>query len=310
MNKRSKNILKLKKTIMQIKKFSSIHHLAQGQTFSVGSSHKHQKVSIGCPLHGWFEQTTKQHLKKHGCIKCGRKKRNEPQKLTHDEFKRRFDENCKGKYRLISNYDPSISKKVTVECPIHGPFEVYSGYSLRKKIGCSKCSKKYQRTNEEYLKEISKVQGTFYDLSKVNYINRKTKILIGCPVHGEFKVSPVKFLEGSGCPRCQESSGERKIRVFLEKYQIPFEYQKKFADCRNIQELVFDFFVKEQLLIEFDGEQHFRPCKLFGGQKGFDKRKENDTIKDDYCKSKGIKLLRISYLEISKIEEILLENIQ
>ena len=51
-------------------------------------------------------------------------------------------------------------------------------------------------------------------------------------------------------------------------------------------------------LIEFDGEQHFKPVKFSGNEDlakhQFKICKEHDEIKNSYCKSNSIKLLRIS----------------
>lgn len=59
------------------------------------------------------------------------------------------------------------------------------------------------------------------------------------------------------------------------------------------------------MLIEFDGKQHFEPSDLFGGEAGFKIRKINDNIKDTFCATENIKLLRIPYFDMNKIEEIL-----
>lgn len=49
--------------------------------------------------------------------------------------------------------------------------------------------------------------------------------------------------------------------------------------------------------IEFDGIQHFKPVEFFGGEVGLEGVQRRDNIKTAYCKSKGIKLLRIRYDE-------------
>jgi hypothetical protein len=37
--------------------------------------------------------------------------------------------------------------------------------------------------------------------------------------------------------------------------------------------------------IEFDGPQHFKPIRFFGGKKSFDLQKKKDAIKNNFCKS-------------------------
>jgi hypothetical protein len=49
------------------------------------------------------------------------------------------------------------------------------------------------------------------------------------------------------------------------------------------------------ILIEYDGIQHFKPVNLFGGIEEFDKTIVKDKIKSDYCMKNNINLVRISY---------------
>lgn len=54
-------------------------------------------------------------------------------------------------------------------------------------------------------------------------------------------------------------------------------------------------------LIEFDGEQHYKPVDYFGGQEQFERQKDRDKKKDEYCLNHNIKLQRISYQDYDKI---------
>lgn len=55
------------------------------------------------------------------------------------------------------------------------------------------------------------------------------------------------------------------------------------------------------LLIEYDGEQHFKPIDNWSGEEGYKYRKQRDEYKNEWCKKNGIKLLRISYLEYKEL---------
>lgn len=60
--------------------------------------------------------------------------------------------------------------------------------------------------------------------------------------------------------------------------------------------MIFDFYIPEyNLIIEYDGEQHFKSLKFFGGERRYIKQKEYDTVKNKYCKNKDINIIRISY---------------
>ncbi len=110
-------------------------------------------------------------------------------------------------------------------------------------------------------------------------------------------------IKSCGC--LKESNGEYYIRVFLESCNIDFIQQYKFSDCRNKLPLPFDFYLPQQnICIEYDGQQHFEVVDFFGGKNGFEYRKNNDRIKNNYCKSHNIKLLRIPYyLSIKEMQD-------
>ena len=54
---------------------------------------------------------------------------------------------------------------------------------------------------------INKAKNIFpqYDFSKFNYINSKTKSIVICLDHGEFKAVPNNILNNHGCPKCKAS---------------------------------------------------------------------------------------------------------
>jgi hypothetical protein len=102
------------------------------------------------------------------------------------------------------------------------------------------------------------------------------------------------------------SLGEERIRKFLIRANIEFEEQKKFDNCININLLPFDFYITEfNTCIEYDGIHHFKPVKYFGGLERFKYTKKNDLIKNNFCIENNIRLIRIPYFKIKKIDNIL-----
>lgn len=70
--------------------------------------------------------------------------------------------------------------------------------------------------------------------------------------------------------------------------------------------LTFDFYLPEHnICIEYDGEQHFKPIKIFGGNLYFKQIKYHDKIKTQYCKTNNIELIRIPYTKFKNIKQIL-----
>ena len=71
------------------------------------------------------------------------------------------------------------------------------------------------------------------------------------------------------------------INKLLISYNIKFETQKKFKNCKNKLPLPFDFYLPDyNILIEFDGKQHFESIEIFGGKIEFEKLKINDDKKN------------------------------
>lgn len=120
-----------------------------------------------------------------------------------------------------------------------------------------------------------------------------------------------RFWKHNGCPVCMASKGEKLVEECLrDTFKIDYIKQKSFDDCKHIKKLRFDFYLPEHnTCIEYDGEQHFRPVEVFGGEEGHLKTKKRDEIKNKYCKDNNIGLIRIPYNQIDNIEEILLKEL-
>lgn len=102
------------------------------------------------------------------------------------------------------------------------------------------------------------------------------------------------------------STGENIIKKYLDSNNIEYIFQKKFDDCTFKKKLKFDFFLEtKNIVIEFDGKQHYEPIKLFGGKEFLMISRKRDRVKNDYCLNNKIKLIRIKYSDILNIESIL-----
>ena len=78
-----------------------------------------------------------------GCPKCARN-----QKLTTEKFIEKAKVIHGHKYDYSSVIYQSHAKKVTIICPIHGPFEQRANGHLNGK-GCYRCAKSYKRSKGE-----------------------------------------------------------------------------------------------------------------------------------------------------------------
>lgn len=282
----------------------------------------HKPVTITCKFHGDFQQTPHTHLKGSGCYLCSILKKKNPNSLPKsksltEDFIRKARIKHGNKYDYTKVEYINNKSKILIKCPVHGWTEQIPNSHL-KGLGCPQCSneetaKKNRKGKGFFITKAREIHGNKYSYTTTIITSMRNKTKIICKKHGEFEQAAYAHLRGQGCPKCKESNGERIIRVFFERNKIKYIYQKKFEKCKNQSYLFFDFYLpKYNLLIEYDGEQHFKTTrgKTFGGQKGFEKRKLNDQIKDGFALKEGIRLLRINYNQMKEIESILVENLK
>lgn len=268
-----------------------------------------EKVKIKCPEHGIFFQAPKNHyVNKSGCPKCGIESACKKQSLKKDLFIKKANKIHRNKYDYSLVDYKNAKTKVKIICPKHDIFEQSpSNHNHKKKYGCSKCAGNNKLTKEEFINKSKVIHGNKYGYNLVKYIDSKTKVKIICLEHGTFEQTPSNHLHDScGCPSCRISKGEKNIISFLNENKINYIFQHSFDDCKHKKKLIFDFYIpKKNLLIEYDGKQHFEPEDFFGGKDAFMETKKRDNIKSKYAKANNIKLLRIPYTSFHEINEIL-----
>jgi len=255
------------------------------------------KVEIICPVHGVFKQTPSSHIAGRGCRDCGYENLSKVNRTPFSTFiaKAKKIHNDKYSYKQAENEWVDLKHKVTINCPTHENFKQLSVVHLNGS-GCPRCSKVARITRELFIKRAKYIHGDSYDYSLVPIINSHQKVKIICKKHGVFIKDTIKHLRQiAGCPKCKRSKGEVLISKFLDDSKIKYEEQKVFASCRDKKELPFDFYLPDyQILIEFQGQQHFAPYDRFGGLKAFNALKERDSIKKIWAKNTGVKLITIS----------------
>ena len=272
---------------------------------------------IICPKHGKFLQTPDAHLKSGGCVKCHYERLSVLKSSNLEEFVSKAQKQHGNKFDYSEFVYKNNSTKGIIKCPIHGKFLQIPQWHIDSEYGCPLCGKvsginKITKTKKEFIADAIHVHGQRYDYTNFSYEEGHLKGIIICKKHGQFEQSPNSHLKGSGCPKCNFSKGELKIMVWLESNNIDYIHQKTFENCKNPRtnfKLKFDFFLpSKNLLIEFDGLQHFC-CGYIGKHKysvadvKFTMYKDN--LKTKYARKSSIKLLRIKYTDISKINDIL-----
>ena len=273
------------------------------------------KVKIICKqCNTVFNQSPHDHLNGRGCPPCGLKKRSIARSSNTVEFIKKSGKIHGDKYDYSKiNYKGSFIP-IKILCPKHEEFSQTPAKHLSGH-GCPKCSidknkKLLSSTTEEFIKKSRKIHKNKYDYSLVDYKNNHINVKIICKEHGEFEQTPLNHLLKKGCPQCNSSKGELKIENWLKKNNLKFTYQKTFSNCKNPKtnhKLLFDFYLpRKNILIEFDGIQHFK--QIFNRESPHIVQ-YRDSIKTLYAKNNNIKLIRIPYFKIDDIEKILKENI-
>lgn len=108
----------------------------------------------------------------------------------------------------------------------------------------------------------------------------------------------------NSCGCLKESKGALKIENILKENHIPYIKEKTFDSCKFPDTNAyarFDFYVNNQYLIEYDGEQHFQEKDTKYFKDSLEKRQMHDSFKNKWCKKNRIPLIRFSYLELDKI---------
>lgn len=280
-----------------------------------------EKIKIICPDHGPFYTLPRQFLlNKYGCPKC-----NDKLLYTPEEY----IEKCKETH---PNEDYDYSKTVykysthpvTIICRKHGEFYPFASQFINEPSFCPKCAHDSLRlSKEEFVRRSIEVHGNYYNYDKVNYINHATKVIITCPIHGDFEQAPVNHLRGCGCPKCAlenkvGSKGEQTIKQILDNHNIKYTFQFAF-DCKKLARdsniIIVDFALKYNgriYFIEYNGKQHYQYIPFFhsGGIADFEKQQRRDQVLREFCElyKDKVSLLEISYEEPEENIESMILN--
>jgi Zn finger protein HypA/HybF involved in hydrogenase expression len=260
------------------------------------------KVDLTCTVCGLeFSATAGSLYMKHGCPKC-----HGYLKKTHEEFIEEMSQK-NPKIIVLGNYENNHTK-IDVKCKECGYEWQATPNSLLSGGGCGKCYGHMRRTTEEFQDELHKIYPTLTVIGE--YINKETPIECRCEICGlSFTKIPHSMLrQRVGCPSCtnRKSKGEQVISRWLTEHNIEYITSYSISDCKDINPLPFDFYLPNfNMLIEYDGIQHYEVNEFFGGEKGFNILNRHDEIKTQYCKDNKIELLRIPYWDFENINQIL-----
>lgn len=166
-------------------------------------------------------------------------------KLSSKEIIERFIKTHNNKYDYSLMDYKSLSNKIKIICKKHGVFEQRPSDHI-KGNGCSKCSGNVRNDREYFIQKSKEIHKEKYDYSLVEYINNCTKVIILCPIHGEFKQQPNNHISGQGCKECKKMKISlsntndkneiydklKKIHKNLEIDITSYANNRSFLNCR------------------------------------------------------------------------------
>ena len=224
-----------------------------------------------------------------------------PKKYTTDSLRESIHKKHPN-IELLSEYAGDNDSKITVICTKHNhKWETTPHRLSQQKFACEKCYHEHRSAiiKEKQTKKFNEFlqlnYSSLYDISKVNYINNKTKVKLICPIHGEFKLRPDKMMNRlDGCPFCNESHLERQTRILLDKLSIKYEREKTFDWLENKGKMFLDFYLLDyNIAIECQGEQHIveRSDSLLNKNDKFENKVTRDLLKNKLCYDNKIPII-------------------
>jgi len=151
--------------------------------------------------------------------------------ITTESFINKANLKHHNKYDYSNTIYVNSRKKLSIFCNTHGIFNLtpnshYSGN------GCPSCGRKKVvnsrlLTQTEVINRMNKLHHFKYDYSKLIYKNIFKKVIIICPIHGQFLQTPHGHLHSKGCKQCNHQSVYTKtswISVCNSKKELPIVY--------------------------------------------------------------------------------------
>lgn len=201
-----------------IEKASFLH---QGQyiydkvVYTVSSA----KITVGCPLHGYFEVTANNHISKSnlcGCPICGGTR-----KLSKNEFLARAIKVHGHKYNYSKIVYDGTQKHITIICPEHGEFRQTPTRHMNGR-GCHKCGGTKKISIKEAIIKAIGIHKGIYSYNKVDLTSDYSDtVIITCPKHGDFEQSMKFHLSRKwGCPVCSYRSSKNEVEIseYISQY--------------------------------------------------------------------------------------------
>lgn len=269
-------------------------HKDDYQDYQLKSKYKNNQTKVvfhHLPCDNDVTVTPASFLSGRGCPICGHKHAARAQQKTLEQAQK----DLPSYIHIIGDYKGAL-KEVTVHCDRCNETYKTIYHNFSKHNYCTHCGKYARETTERFSKEVTDMTNGEYSLVS-EYTKANDYVKIKHEACGNiYKVTPHNFKHGKRCPNCNSSHGETYIVNYLEKEHLKYEYPKLFSDLKHKDYLHYDFFIPSlNVLIEYQGEQHYHPVEHFGGKEKFKDQVLHDNIKRRYALKNGYQLIEVPY---------------
>lgn len=163
-------------------------------------------------------------------------------KLSFDEYRRRAVISHGNKYDYSRVIYTGSNDKIQISCNTCGHTFWQRAAGHLQGYGCPPCGIAARRIPKEKAKLLSRFLtkakekfGDKYDYSQVRYTDSQEKVIITCPVHGEYSQTPVAHLRSDhGCPLCGYKNGgdvqredtETFVKKAIDRHGDAYDYSQ------------------------------------------------------------------------------------
>lgn len=246
------------------------------------------KVTIGCSIHGDFEQAPSKHLSGQGCPNCKGLKLREIFSSTKENFIEKAEIAHPGLYDYSKIEYINSKTEVEIFCKKHSEYFWKTPDLVLRPQGCPTCSRETQSLNsmrsvEDTIKLAGLVHGGVYDYSKVSLTACVNKVEVICKLHGGFLVTMDNHLNAkSGCPKCSHIVSKKQMELSEYIQSLGFDIVENHKLKNNTE---IDIFIPSLGIgLEFNGlywhSENYKPPNYH-------------LVKTTVAKSEGIRLIHI-----------------
>lgn len=244
---------------------------AESHGYTLMSDYVNQrvKVELRCPDGHMYMVSPNKFRVGRRCPTCPTKKQ------IH--AKNRFSELCDNRnWNILGEYQGAHTK-VPVICDKGHKIDVTPNHIV-KGYGCIKCACLCPEDAENRF--IGRMTDDGYKLLS-EYKTALKKVELECDEGHIYMVRPNDFNNGSRCPQCQGSTGQRILQEMLKEFDLG---EVIYNDNKALRGFEIDIYYPElNIAIEYQGNYWHNLPDM----------KQRDKIKRSICKEKGIKLIEV-----------------